>query len=123
MQILKGCIEQLPLGSKSSEGQVHPHLNVSRVQIPVEQLPGLEKKLREVCPRTSSASASSKSTEKKKWLTKFFCSIGMMDDKSHPLPNVKGLKFLPEVWNQNGYRLIKGGCNGGGKPRIQHLDS
>ena len=123
MQILKGFIEQLPLGSKSSEGQVHPHLNVSRVQIPVEQLPGLEKKLREVYPRTSSASASSKSTEKKKWLTKFFCSIGMMDDKSHPLPNVKRLKFLREVWNQNGYRLIKGGCNGGGKPRIQHLDS
>ena len=123
MQILKSFIEQLPLGSKSSDGQVHPHLNVSRVEIPVEQLPGLEKKLREVCPRTSSASASSKSTEKTKWLTKFFCSIGMMNVKAAAAGACKTLEFVPEVWNQNGYRLIQGGCDGGGKPRIHYLDS
>lgn len=123
MQVLERFIAQLPLASKSSEGQVHPHLHVSVVSIPVPLLPALEAKLREVSPRTTSASAPSKSTEKTKWLTKFFCSIGMMDDKSHPLSNAKRLKFVPEVWNENGYRLIQGGCDGGGKPRIQHLDS
>ena len=123
IQVLQGFSVQLPLASKSSEGQVHPHLHVSAVSIPVPLLPELEAKLREVSPRTTSAFPSSKSTEKTKWLTKFFCSIGMMDDKSHPLSNVKRLKFVPEVWNQNGYRLIQGGCDGGGKPRIQHLDS
>ena len=123
MDVLERFIAQLPPASKSLEGQVHPHLCVSAVSIPVPLLLELEAKLREVSPRTTSASALSKSTEKTKWLTKFFCSIGMMDDKSHPLSTVKRLKFVPEVWNQNGYRLIRGGCDGGGKPRIRYLDS
>jgi len=122
MQVLARFIAQLPPDSKSSQGQVHPHLHVSAVCIPVPRLSELEAKLREVYPRTTSASALSKSTEKTKWLTKFFCSIGMMHDKKHPLSNVKRLEFVPEVWNQNGYRLIKGGCDAGGKPRIQYLD-
>jgi hypothetical protein len=121
MQVLEQFIAQLPPDSKSSEGQVHPYLRVSAVCIPVPQLSELEAKLRKVYPRTTSASPLSKSTEKTKWLTKFFCSIGMMHDKSHPLSNVKRLKFDPEVWNQTGYRLIRGGCDGGGKPRIQYL--
>ena len=123
MQVLQRFIEELPPASKSTEGNVHPHLNVSAVSIPVALLSELEDKLRKVFPRTTSASASSKSSEKTKWLTKFFCSIGMMHDKSSVLPGVKKLKFVQEVWNQNGYRLISGGCDGGGKPRIQHLDS
>ena len=123
MNVLKRFIAQLPPGSKSLEGQVHPHLNVSRVEIPVQQLAVLEKKLRGVCPRTTSASASSKSTEKTKWLTKFFCSIGMMSVKTDAAGAYKKLEFVPEAWNQNGYRLIRGGCDGGGKPRIQYLDS
>jgi hypothetical protein len=123
MQVLELFIQQLPPASKSTEGNVHPHLNVSAVSIPVPLLSELEAKLRKVFPRTTSASASSKSGEKAKWLTKFFCSIGMMHDKSSASPGVKKLKFVQEVWNQNGYRLISGGCDGGGKPRIQHLDS
>ncbi len=123
MQVLQRFIEELPPASKSTEGNVHPHLNVSAVSIPVPLLSELEDKLRKVFPRTTSASASSKSSEKTKWLTKFFCSIGMMHDKSSILPGVKKLKFVQEVWNQNGYRLISGGCDGGGKPRIQYVDS